>query len=91
MKTCRSAIVQHKCLSVFRATDADLEGRSEVVLEGSYDLESGWSEYNFRFKPGNVSRRLPIVCKSVNLSVCVYVSSLYRSHFTVYYLFIDTL
>jgi len=39
------------------------EGRVEVVLEGSDRIDSTWKEYNFRFKPGHTSDRLPIACK----------------------------
>jgi len=38
------------------------EGRVEVILEGSDRIDSTWKEYNFRFKPGNISDRLPIAC-----------------------------
>jgi len=47
----------------FRHISDDVDGRLEVVLEGSNDLESGWKEYNFRFKPGNLSDSLPLVCE----------------------------
>ncbi|NYH76871.1 hypothetical protein FHR84_000185 [Actinopolyspora biskrensis] len=33
--------------------------RYEVVLEGTGDRDSGWREYEFRGKPGGVSRRPP--------------------------------
>lgn len=36
-------------------------GRPEVIVEGSNDLEGEWQELNFLFKPGDVSRRLPVV------------------------------
>ncbi|KAI0228778.1 Lipase maturation factor 2 [Lamellibrachia satsuma] len=36
-------------------------GRPEVILEGSDLLEKGWKEYEFLYKPGNVSARLPVV------------------------------
>ena len=36
-------------------------GRPEVIIEGSDYLEKGWKEYEFLYKPGNVSRRPPIV------------------------------
>ncbi|XP_065496143.1 lipase maturation factor 2 [Caloenas nicobarica] len=35
-------------------------GRPEVVLEGSYDRQS-WTEIEFMYKPGNVSRAPPVV------------------------------
>ncbi|KAM6303014.1 lipase maturation factor 2 [Podargus strigoides] len=35
-------------------------GRPEVVLEGSYDGQS-WTEIEFMYKPGNVSRAPPVV------------------------------
>ncbi|MHA6804980.1 lipase maturation factor family protein [Salinifilum ghardaiensis] len=34
-------------------------GRYEVVLEGTSDPEQGWSEYEFRGKPGDPQRRPP--------------------------------
>lgn len=36
------------------------DGRVEVILEGSDRIDSTWKEYNFRFKPGDVSDQLPI-------------------------------
>eukprot|EP00117_Sycon_ciliatum_P049704 scpid49576/ scgid35198/ Lipase maturation factor 2 len=36
-------------------------GRPEVIVEGSNDLSSGWKEYDFLYKPGNVSGQPPIV------------------------------
>ncbi|NXA29552.1 LMF2 factor, partial [Ibidorhyncha struthersii] len=35
-------------------------GRPEVVLEGSYDKQT-WTEIEFMYKPGNVSRAPPVV------------------------------
>lgn len=37
------------------------DGRSEIILEGSHDLEGPWLEYNFLYKPGNVNHSLPFV------------------------------
>lgn len=37
------------------------DGRPEIILEGSYDLEGPWLEYNFLYKPGNVNHSLPFV------------------------------
>ncbi|KAL8577736.1 hypothetical protein ACOMHN_065553 [Nucella lapillus] len=36
-------------------------GRPEVVIEGSHDRDGGWKEYNFLYKPGNLSARPPVV------------------------------
>lgn len=36
-------------------------GRPEVIIEGSDHLEGPWLEYNFHYKPGNVSESPPIV------------------------------
>ncbi|XP_078333474.1 lipase maturation factor 2-like isoform X2 [Crassostrea virginica] len=36
-------------------------GRPEVIIEGSNSVESGWKEYEFYYKPGNISRVPPIV------------------------------
>ena len=38
-------------------------GRPEVIIEGSNNMNSGWKEYEFLYKPGNVSHGLPIVGK----------------------------
>jgi hypothetical protein len=38
-------------------------GRPEVIIEGSNSLDSGWKEYEFYYKPGNVSKVPPIVGK----------------------------
>ena len=39
-------------------------GRPEVIIEGSNSVESGWKEYEFYYKPGNISRVPSIVGKS---------------------------
>ncbi|XP_078346417.1 lipase maturation factor 2-like isoform X1 [Oculina patagonica] len=36
-------------------------GRPEVIIEGSNDLDGPWMEYNFHYKPGNVSEPPPVV------------------------------
>ncbi|XP_069132099.1 lipase maturation factor 2-like isoform X1 [Argopecten irradians] len=36
-------------------------GRPEVVVEGSDSLEGDWQEYEFMYKPGNLSRTPPVV------------------------------
>lgn len=36
-------------------------GRPEVIIEGSNSPDSGWKEYEFYYKPGNISRVPPIV------------------------------
>lgn len=38
-------------------------GRPEVIIEGSNSPDSGWKEYEFYYKPGNISRVPPIVGK----------------------------
>jgi hypothetical protein len=38
-------------------------GRPEVVIEGSDDRLDGWKEYEFLYKPGNLSRGPPFVGK----------------------------
>ena len=32
-----------------------------MIIEGSDQLEKGWKEYEFLYKPGNKSSRLPVV------------------------------
>jgi hypothetical protein len=36
-------------------------GRPEIIVEGSNDMDKGWKEYEFLYKPGNMSRILPVV------------------------------
>ncbi|XP_063400829.1 lipase maturation factor 2-like isoform X1 [Mytilus trossulus] len=36
-------------------------GRPEVIVEGSNSMQTGWKEYEFLYKPGNLSKKLPIV------------------------------
>lgn len=36
-------------------------GRPEVVIEGSNSRDSGWREYEFFYKPGDINRRPPVV------------------------------
>ncbi|XP_066250668.1 lipase maturation factor 2-like [Euwallacea similis] len=38
-----------------------VEGRPEILLEGSDSLEGPWKEYNFLYKPGNVNHSLAFV------------------------------
>ncbi|XP_034244722.1 lipase maturation factor 2-like [Thrips palmi] len=38
-----------------------VEGRPEVIIEGSNSLEGPWKEYEFLYKPGNVNSTLPFV------------------------------
>ncbi|KAK3928755.1 Lipase maturation factor 2 [Frankliniella fusca] len=38
-----------------------VEGRPEVVIEGSNSIEGPWKEYNFLYKPGNINSTLPFV------------------------------
>jgi hypothetical protein len=44
-------------------------GRPEVIIEGSYEKDRNWKEYDFLYKPGNVSTRPPIVGKNITLSL----------------------
>jgi Lipase maturation factor len=41
-----------------------VKGRPEVVIEGSNSMEGPWQEYEFKYKPGNVKRLMPMVGKS---------------------------
>lgn len=36
-------------------------GRPEIIIEGSNDIEGPWLEYHFLYKPGNVNNSLPFV------------------------------
>ena len=42
-----------------------VEGRPEVILEGSNDLNGPWAEYEFMYKPGSVGEPLPFVGKFI--------------------------
>jgi len=44
-----------------RPDDTEEDGRVEVVIEGSHLYNDDWKEYDFRFKPGNVTSNLAIV------------------------------
>lgn len=37
------------------------DGRPEVIIEGSNDIEGPWKDYEFLYKPGNVNNSLPFV------------------------------
>lgn len=36
-------------------------GRPEVIIEGSNSANGGWQEYNFMYKPGNVTHSMTYV------------------------------
>lgn len=38
-----------------------VDGRPEIIIEGSNNIEGPWKEYNFLYKPGNVNSSLPFV------------------------------
>lgn len=38
-----------------------IDGRPEVIIEGSNDIEGPWKDYEFLYKPGNVNNSLPFV------------------------------
>ncbi|XP_024893963.1 lipase maturation factor 2-like [Temnothorax curvispinosus] len=38
-----------------------VDGRPEVVIEGSDSIDGPWKEYEFLYKPGNVNNSLPFV------------------------------
>lgn len=42
-----------------------VEGRPEVIIEGSDSIDGPWKEYEFLYKPGNVNNSLPFVGKSI--------------------------
>ena len=55
-------------------------GRPEVIIEGSNEIDDGWQEYHFLYKPGNVSAPLSWVGESLYvrlsaliLCVCMWV------------------
>lgn len=40
-----------------------VDGRPELVIEGSNHQTTGWKEYKFLYKPGDLSRRPPFLSK----------------------------
>ncbi|CAL7934808.1 unnamed protein product [Xylocopa violacea] len=38
-----------------------VEGRPEVIIEGSNNIDGPWKEYEFLYKPGNINNSLPFV------------------------------
>lgn len=38
-----------------------IDGRPEIIIEGSNDIDGPWKEYEFLYKPGNVNNSLPFV------------------------------
>lgn len=38
-----------------------VDGRPEIIIEGSNNIEGPWKEYNFLYKPGNINNSLPFV------------------------------
>lgn len=46
-----------------------VEGRPEVIIEGSNSIDGPWKEYHFLYKPGNVNATLPFVGKILKSQV----------------------
>jgi len=42
-------------------------GRPEVIVEGSNSTDGGWMEYQFKYKPGDVYRRPPVVGNAITV------------------------
>lgn len=42
-----------------------LDGRPEIIIEGSNDIDGPWKEYEFLYKPGNVNHSMPFVGKYI--------------------------
>jgi len=58
-----------------------VDGRPEVVIEGSDSIEGPWKEYEFLYKPGNVNNSLPFVGEiflHIHVSNSFYVNTLFR-------------
>lgn len=47
-----------------------VEGRPEVIIEGSDSIDGPWKEYEFLYKPGNVNNSLPFVG---NMHIYLYI------------------
>ena len=50
-----SPLIVTESYGLFRVMTG-LEGRPELVIEGSDSLDSGWKEYHFLYKPGNLTK-----------------------------------
>lgn len=50
-----------------------VDGRPEVIIEGSDSIEGPWKEYEFLYKPGNVNNSLPFVGEIRNILKYSYV------------------
>ena len=44
-----------------------VDGRPELVIEGSNNLETGWKEYHFVYKPGKLNEAPKFLSKLNNL------------------------
>ncbi|KAG8192356.1 hypothetical protein JTE90_029090 [Oedothorax gibbosus] len=59
----------HKRIAEFRISNSyglfrrmtGVDGRPELIIEGSNHLTTGWKEYKFLYKPGDLSRRPPFL------------------------------
>lgn len=54
-----------------------IDGRPEVIIEGSDSIEGPWKEYGFLYKPGNVNKTLPFVGEIRNILTYLYIHYLY--------------
>lgn len=59
-------------------------GRPELVIEGSNSLSAGWKEYHFLYKPGDVSKRPPVLSMYSSIIYLNYIQLL-MFDFTLYY------
>jgi len=41
------------------------DGRPEIIIEGSDNIEGPWKDYEFLYKPGNVNNSLPFVGEKI--------------------------
>lgn len=51
-----------------------VDGRAEVIIEGSDDIEGPWKDYEFLYKPGNVNNSLPFVGKTIFLFLALFIA-----------------
>lgn len=57
-------------------------GRPELIIEGSNNAQMGWKEYNFLYKPGQISKSPPVVgafCSFLEILLVV----LFQEHFKI--------
>jgi len=53
-------------------------GRPEIIIEGSDDIEGPWKDFEFLYKPGNVNNSLPFVGEKHFFSLALFIAWDYK-------------